>query len=96
MRKLKYFLLLLIMLAAVACKKSFDPPAINAPNSYLVIEGEINSGTDSTYIKLSRTVNIASKTSTKPELNAIVTVEGDQNTSYALLRPDMVIMLVPG
>jgi Domain of unknown function (DUF4249) len=86
MRKMKYFLPLLIMLAVVACKKQYNPTIIGAPNSYLVVEGEINSGPDSTFIKLSRTVNISSKISTKPELNAIIIVEGDQNTSYPLIE----------
>jgi hypothetical protein len=48
------------------------------------VEGAINSGSDSTFIKLSRTVNIDSNVSTKPELNAMVSVEGDQNASYPL------------
>ncbi len=86
MRKLKYFLLLLIISSFVNCKKPYNPTIISASNSYLVVEGEINSGTDSTFIKLSRTVSIASKISTNPELNAVVTVEGDQNTSYSLIE----------
>ena len=86
MRKLKCSLLLLIIISFVNCKKPYNPPVITTPNNYLVIEGEINSGADSTFIKLSRTVNISSKISSKPELSAIVTVEGDQNTSYSLIE----------
>jgi hypothetical protein len=36
------------------------------------------------FIKLSRTVRIASKNISRPEKGAIVTVEGDQNTVYPL------------
>jgi len=86
MRKLKYFLLFLIVFSFVNCKKPYSPAVINASNNYLVVEGDINSGADSTFITLSRTVNITSKISTKPEINAIVTVEVDQNTSYALIE----------
>ncbi len=79
-------MLFLNILAVGACKKPYNPLVISAPNNYLVVEGEINSGIDSTFIKLSRTVSIASKISTNPELNAVVTVEGDQNTSYSLIE----------
>lgn len=81
MRKWKYFLLLLPVLS---CRKPFVPPVTSTLNSYLVVEGGINSGSDSTFIKLSRTVKLAGKTGSMPELNAILTVEGDQNTSYPL------------
>jgi hypothetical protein len=83
MRK-KIFLFLTALAAAASCKKPYNPPAINAPNNFLVVEGTINSGTDSTYIKLSRTVNLLSKVTASPELHAIISVQGDQNTSYPL------------
>src|SRR5665213_2646738 len=76
------WILLLIVLAG--CKKPYNPPAITSTNSYLVVEGVINSGSDSTFIKLSRTVNLSSKVSVNPIVNATVTVEGDQNTTYPL------------
>jgi hypothetical protein len=72
------------IIASTSCKKIYDPPAISAPASYLVVEGVINSGGDSTFIKLSRTVGLQGKVSASPELHAIVTVEGDQNSSYPL------------
>jgi hypothetical protein len=48
------------------------------------VEGDIESGSDSTIIKVSHTVKISSKTTLNPEKNAQVTVENDQNTSYQL------------
>jgi hypothetical protein len=50
----------------------------------MVVEGVINSGSDSTIIKLSKTVNLSSATTTNPILKAIVTVESNQNSTYAL------------
>jgi len=80
----------MIYLAALAitvtsgCKKPYVPPVISSNNSYLVIEGLINSGADSTFIKITRTVKLSSKAAPAPELNAIVTVESDKNTTYLL------------
>ena len=83
MTKLKN-LAFLFILVLLCCKKTYNPPAITTQNQYLVVEGTINSGNDSSFIKLSRTVNISSKDVTNPELNARVTIEGDQNISYPL------------
>src|ERR1700744_2145899 len=77
-------LLILLAVIAAGCKKPFDPVVLSTSNSYLVVEGVINSGSDSTFIKLSHTVKLSDKTTASPELNATVAVEGDQNTSYPL------------
>src|SRR5437868_6518765 len=77
--------LMLISGAVIAgCRKPYDPPAISATNSYLVVEGVINAGLDSTFIKLSRTVKISDKVVANPETGAALTVAGDQNFSYPL------------
>jgi hypothetical protein len=72
----------------VSCKKNYNPPAITANTNYLVIEGVIAAGQDSTIINLSRTVSVSNQTTNNPELNAIVTVESDQNTSYGIPETD--------
>jgi hypothetical protein len=77
-------LVLILMISAMACRKPYNPPAITGNGSYLVVEGIINSGTDSTIIKLSRTVTVSSKVTANPELNAILTIESNQNSSYPL------------
>ena len=69
---------------STGCKKPYAPPIVTSTLNYLVVEAVINSGADSTLIRLSRTVNVASKVGSKPELHAIVTVENDQQASYAL------------
>jgi hypothetical protein len=70
----------------LGCKKNYAPPATSTDYGYLVVEGVVNAGTDSTDIKLSRTVKISSKNSSVPERGAIVMVEGDQNTTYPLIE----------
>ena len=66
------------------CTKPYNPKVIAAANNYLVVEGTINTGGDSTMIKLSRTVNINSDSTTNPVLNAVVAIQDDQNQSYTL------------
>lgn len=73
-----------MLVTCVSCRKPYDPPAISATNSYLVIEGVINAGSDSTFIKLSRTVRISNKVIANPETGATLTVEDDRKISYPL------------
>src|SRR6185503_8744040 len=57
---------------------------ISSPGSYLVVEGVINSGADSTIIRLSRTVALSGKTTSAAELNAQVAVVSSNNVTYPL------------
>jgi len=79
-RYILYFTFMII----VSCKKPYNPRAISASGSYLVVEGVINSGSDSTIIKLSRTVNLSSNVTLNPVSGAVLTVESDQNSIYPL------------
>jgi len=72
-----------MMLIGVGCKKPFAPSVISTNNSYLVVEGVINI-TDSTYIKLTRTVKLSNSATPGPELGAIVTVEDANSNSYSV------------
>lgn len=72
------------VLLGTSCRKPYSPTIVAANNNYLVVEGVINPGSDSTMIKLSRTVKLSSKTKTNPEIGAIVTLESDQNEVYTL------------
>ena len=78
----KSICLLLIILAG--CKKPYNPPAITNNANYLVVEGVINTGADSTVIKLSRTVQLAAKTTVNAELHAKVIVVSSTNVVYPL------------
>lgn len=65
------------LFVATSCKQPYIAPAISSGANYLVVEGFINAGSnaaDSTVFRLSRTVNLSGKTSSKPELKATVTV----------------------
>ncbi len=84
------------LIVVVGCKKPYNPEVIAAPNSYLVVEGMINSGSDSTIIKLNRTVKLSEATNINPELNAVLTVEGDDNSSYPLVEKPNGVYIFPG
>lgn len=74
---------IMLMLTILSCQKPYRPPAIRAVTGYLVIEGIINAGNDSTKFMLSRTVNLDSLAA-EPVTGATVTVEGSNSTSYPL------------
>lgn len=76
--------ILFILTTLYNCKKPYLPAIVATNNNYLVVEGVINSGTDSTFIKVTRTVKLADTASYTPELNATVTVQGNDNTNYLL------------
>jgi hypothetical protein len=79
-KKHKAYSFCIALCLAVACKKPYLPPVVDAPNSYLVVEGVLNASAavnDTTFIKLSHTVKLADKTGTNPETGAQITVEGD-------------------
>jgi len=80
---------------AWGCKKSYTPNAISAANSYLVVEGVIAPGPDSTIINLKRTVQLTSTSTHKPETGAKVSVDDQQGTSYSLSEVDSGRYAVP-
>jgi hypothetical protein len=76
---------LLIILIISGCKKAFTPTGlVSVNNQYLVIEGTINSGNDTTFIKLSRTKKVDSSLTFTKETNANVTLENDASGQYPL------------
>jgi len=77
--------ILLFIIVLCGCKKPYNPPAINTPGGYLVVEGVIDPGADPTIIKLSRAVGIAARAVAKPVSGAVVSVESDQHTIYPLM-----------
>ena len=75
---------LLLAFAFLSCKKPYIPPQTSTSNSYLVVEGIINSGNDSTIIKISKTVKLTSQTTNNPVTGATVAIEGEKSGSYPL------------
>jgi len=79
------FLFGLMSIMGLSCKKAYEPPALKFGRSSLVVEGIINSGGDSTIIKLSKTVPVVDgHIAQSAELHAAVSVEDDQNNILPL------------
>jgi hypothetical protein len=68
----------------LSCTKPYNPKVITTSGNYLVVEGIINTGGDSTTIKLSRTVKLETGITANPELNAVIAIQDNQNQSYPL------------
>ncbi|RZL08746.1 MAG: DUF4249 domain-containing protein [Pedobacter sp.] len=77
------FIFLLVVIAFFSCKKPFNPDVPSNNFNLLVVEGFINTGADSTIIKLSRTGNVDNNNAI-PEEGATVTVESDAGDKYNL------------
>ncbi len=78
-----YFVLLI---AITGCRKPYTPAIIAAHVSYLVVEGVINNGSDSTIIKLSKTVSLLNKTALNPVRNAVLGIENSKGSSIDLVE----------
>jgi len=83
-KRIYFGAILLFIMAAICCKKPYAPTIVSTNNHYLVVEGIINSGSDSTFIKLNRTVKLSDSVNHMAELGARVTVESDQGAVYQL------------
>jgi hypothetical protein len=83
----KYSMILWLVLLVSDCKKPYTPPAILGPNNYLVVDGVINTGTNSvTTIHLNRTRNLNDTVVTGiPELGAQIFIVQQNGGSYPLV-----------
>ncbi|MBS1521553.1 MAG: DUF4249 domain-containing protein [Bacteroidetes bacterium] len=84
--RIRVLMIVLICLIAIefSCKKPYNPTIVSSNQSYLVVDGVINSGSDSTIIYLSRTVKLNSKSFRNPVQGASLKVESDKNDVYIL------------
>ena len=86
MKKLFYYIpILFFIVFLMNCKQSYEPAVIKANKNFLVVDGIINTGTNSiTTIKLSRTRNITDSVYFSPELGAQVSIVSKSGSSYNL------------
>jgi len=76
--------MVLFLIPAAGCRMPYEPPPIAAAGSYLVVQGVIEPGPDSTVIQLSHTVSLSGNSTVNPVTGATVSVVSDQNNIYPL------------
>jgi len=81
MRRILITVLIIIGLAWAGCKEPFDAKLGPGQTNFLVVEGFINTAGQTT-INLSRSLSLKERANIKPELNAQVTVTGEDNSVY--------------
>jgi hypothetical protein len=83
MRKLKYFFIISSLAIIMSdCKEVYNPPSVKNNPFFLVVDGIVVSGNDSTNITLSRTKSLTDSVPTVKELGAQVFVLGESGVSY--------------
>jgi Domain of unknown function (DUF4249) len=74
----------LFALSYGGCIRTFTAPEGAVSQNYLVVEGFINAGNDSTYFTLSRSNSLSDSQIVKYESGASVIIEGTNSTTYPL------------
>ena len=74
-----YFLLFTVCIL-FSCKQAYDPPAVQTDLGLLIVDGFLNNGNDTTFIRLSRTRKIADGLKNSGENGAQLIIEDDTNT----------------
>jgi len=68
------FLIAVLVLGPSGCKQVYTPPVVNSNSGYLVVDGVLFNGNDSSIVKLSRTRSLADSSQPAPESGAAVSV----------------------
>ncbi|MET0636967.1 MAG: DUF4249 domain-containing protein [Chitinophagaceae bacterium] len=84
MQRLKYLLLSSLIVFQFSCRETFAPPEVASPEPVLVVEGVLVAGSEPTRIRLSRSSRLDTINAFAPESNAVVIVEGKDNSIQIL------------
>lgn len=80
MKEIRTILICFSVLTICSCREHYLPPVISDPDSRLVVEGVMNAGAGPASIRLTRSAKLDGGVNIDPELNAQVTVEGNDNS----------------
>ena len=85
MRELKYIFIISFLTITVSdCKEVYNPPSVKNNPFFLVVDGIVVSGNDSTIITLSRTKSLTDSAPSVKESGAKVFVLGESGVAYPL------------
>ena len=84
--RLRYFIILIILFGTMMCRKPYNPPAIQASNHFLAVDGFINTSVNSssTFV-IRRSLNLSDTIPNIPVLNAQVLILSATGSIYPLL-----------
>jgi Domain of unknown function (DUF4249) len=85
-RRLKWILMFYVAMVTNSCREPYLPPVLASPSSYLVVDGLIKAGGDSTIIQLSRTRNLSDTVKSIPETDAWMQLEGSGGDMHYFLN----------
>ncbi len=88
--------ILFLIILTMICRKPYNPPVIANTPSYLVVEGVISTGADSTIVKLSRTISLSNGATVNMVTHATLTIESNANTTYPLTEIKKGYYATPG
>jgi hypothetical protein len=91
--KVIYFCTLLIF---ISCIKRFTPVFKESDSYTLVVEGNMDPGGDSTFVRLTRTLNINDTATLRAEAKAQVVIEGKDNIRRTLIEKGKGYYVFPG
>jgi hypothetical protein len=74
--------LFLVLLTIHGCIEPFSPPEINSDENYLVVDGFLNIGSDTSRVILSRTQNTSAQRLPDNETGATIVVESENGEAY--------------
>lgn len=80
----RYLLLIIILAQITGCKEPFEPAIKSSKSGYLVVDGIILNGKSETVVTLTRTTGLHDSINIVYEQNAIVQIEGEDNSIFAL------------
>jgi len=84
MHKSLFLFVSLVFLLSTGCRDPYRPDIVTKAPNYLVIEGVLNAGQGGTSIRITRTTQMDRLSAIAGEANAMVTVEGKDNSSIPL------------
>ncbi len=84
MTRIRFTYVILLMSIGFGCRDLYEPGIVSSDDSYLVVEGVLNAGSGPTDIRLTRTFKLDDSATLRGEQNAMVTVEGKDNTTRQL------------
>lgn len=78
------FFICVLLAAIIGCKQAYTPPAVHSNSDFLVVDGVLFNGNDSSIIKLTRARSLADSSQHLTESGAVVSIVSSSGIEYPL------------